>query len=94
MKQVIADNDYSIRDIDDFMKVAEDEESGEEKAVTLERVRNPSIKVEVIWRGRVVSHYGGTFPVVVIVDHRWFRVPGARSRRSFSVVPRPVGQDM
>ena len=85
MIKVIANNDYAITDTDDFMKVMEDEESREEKAVTPERVRNPRIQVQVIWRGRVVSNHRRAFPVVVIVDHRWLSVLRTCSCRWWSL---------
>ena len=91
MIKVIADNDYAITDTDDFMKVMEDEESREIKAVTPERVWNPRIEVEVICRGRVVSNHRWAFPVVIIVYHRWLSVLRTCRGWSFSVL---MGKDI
>ena len=48
VKEVIANNDYSVVAEAHFMKVMEDVEAGEEETRTPERIRNPSIEVEVI----------------------------------------------
>ena len=85
MKKVIAHNNCAITDADDFMKVVEDEESREIKAVTPERIRNPRIEVEVICWGRVVSNHRRALSVVIIVYHRWPSVLRTCRGWSFSV---------
>jgi len=45
VKEVIANNDYTLVDNGHFMEVMEDEESREEKPRTPKRIRNPGIQV-------------------------------------------------
>jgi hypothetical protein len=91
VKEVIAKNDYPLVDNGHFMEVMEDEESREEKPRAPERIRNPSIEVEVIWGRRIVSNHRWAFPVVIIVDHRRLGVLRTCRRWSFGVPSRRMG---
>jgi hypothetical protein len=74
MKNVIANRHNTLVNNRHLVKVMEDEESGEGKTGTPERIRNPGIQIEVIWRGSIVSDHRRAFVVVIIVDHCRFSV--------------------
>jgi hypothetical protein len=94
VKNVIGNHHNTLVNNGHLVEVMEDEESREEKSRIPERVRNPSIQVEVIWWGRIVTDYRRAFPVVIIVDHRRFGVLRACRRWSFGVLSRLIGQDI
>ena len=91
VKEVIANNEYTITYSDDFMEVMEDEKAREEKPRTPEWIRNPGVQVEVIRGWRIVSNHRGAVPVVVIVDHRGLDVLRTYRGWIFGVLPGRMG---